>query len=162
SSANLNRNAAPSSRRFGNWRGDFQHAVLEARLRLIGAHAFRQRDQPSKLAVAPLRPIPAFALLLFLSLAFALYEEPLVSHLDLDVVLAQAGQFGAHDNVVVALEDFDSGRPCRQFAEASLLRETESFEHVSDCAIHLFRESPHHPEWAGAEEFTPDKRKEGR
>src|SRR5262249_25746792 len=109
--ANLNRNASPLPRRFGNGRGDFQHSVLEARLRLVGVHTFRQRDQPAELAVAALRAVQAFALLFYFSLALTLYDQPLVGHLDLDVVLAQAGQFGAHDHVVVALEDFDRRRP---------------------------------------------------
>src|SRR5215475_7748177 len=138
SSANLNRNASSSSRRFGNWSGDFQHAVLESRLRLVDVHAFRHRDQPAKLAIASLRPIPAFMLFLFFSLALAMYEQSLVGHLDLDVILAHAGQLGAHDHVVVTLEDVDRRRPGRHFAEASLMRKAEVFNHMPDCAIHLF------------------------
>src|SRR5260370_36794983 len=59
---------------------DLQHAILIARVRLIGLHALRQWDRPVEMAVASFGGMNAAAILLALELAFALQDHLVVVH----------------------------------------------------------------------------------
>ena len=87
-----------------------KHAVLECRLRVLGIHALRQRHETAEAAVGSLRAIDAALILLVLIASLAFEQYPVVGHLDAHVVLRQARQVCAYDELALALEDFDLRR----------------------------------------------------
>src|SRR5215470_9947709 len=118
---------------------DLQYTVVHPRLRLIYIHAFRQRDHPVETSVFDFRPIAAFEALFVLALPLAFDDQAVVRKLDLDIVLIQAGKFGAHDEIVVALEHLHGWRPHLDFAAAGAARNAEALE----GAIQLICKAPH-------------------
>src|SRR5687767_13928758 len=83
-----------------------EHAVLEVRADLARIDGVGQRERPVERAVRPLDPAVALFLHLRVELLVALQDEGAVLDADLDVLAADAGQLGAHHQVmVVGLED---------------------------------------------------------
>src|SRR4030095_2708930 len=146
--ARFNRDAAARALRLRHRDRDLQHTVVHPRLRLIYIDAFRQRDHPVETAIFDFRPVAAFEALFVLALPLAFDDQAVVRKFDLDVVLIQAGKFGAHDEIIVALEDLHGRRPHPDFAGAGAARNTETFE----GAIQLIRKAPHELEWTHAED----------
>src|SRR2546430_674834 len=88
---------------------DLQYAIVERRLRRVAVHAIRQRDGTEEVAIAALAPSALLVVLLPLPLAFE--DEHVVADLAMHVVLRQAGEIGAHDQLPVALLQLDLRRP---------------------------------------------------
>src|SRR5687767_12660651 len=57
---------------------DFEHAIVEVRLRLFGDRAFGQRHDATEAAVAPLASIVPLAFLFLLALAFTLNRDGII------------------------------------------------------------------------------------
>src|SRR5687768_12547014 len=100
-------------RRWCGRHGDLEHAVVEARLGLLGDRAFGQRDHSVEAAVGSLAAIVAFAIFFALALALALDGDGILGDLHRDLVLLQAWQVGSNRQLVVVLvlEDLDLGSP---------------------------------------------------
>src|SRR5262247_795645 len=124
----FNRDAAARAPHLRHRDHDLQYTVVHPRLRLIYIHAFRQRDHPVETSVFDFRSIAAFEALFALALPLAFDDQAVVRKLDLDIVLIQAGKFGAHDDIIIALEDLHGWRPHLDFAAAGAARDAEAFE----------------------------------
>src|SRR5262245_25034610 len=153
----FNRNAAARALHLRHRDRDLQHTVVHPRLRLIYVDAFRQRDHPVETAIFDFRPIAAFEALFMLAPPLAFDDQAVVRKFDPDVVLIQAGKFGAHDEIIVALEDLHVRRPHLDFAGAGAARNIEAFER----AIQLIRKAPHELERTHAEDGARAEREHG-
>lgn len=90
--------------------GDREHSVLHRGLDLIRLGVRRQGESAQELAAAALDAVPGVGLLLALSGALAAdLEDRSVLHLDLDVLLVQAGEIGLEDMSFGGLLPVDAG-----------------------------------------------------
>ena len=87
---------------------DLEHAVPERGLRTLPDDALGQWNRAMELAVFALGVIVPAALLLPFVMALATQHQRVVSQLDLNLVLLQAGELGAHGEPIAVLERFDS------------------------------------------------------
>src|SRR5215207_423004 len=94
--------------------GDFQDAVLEARLDLLLVYALRERDAARERAVAPLGAVEALLPLIGFLPALAGDGEHAILDLDLHVVRGEPGQVRADHQLVPALEHLHRRRPLRE------------------------------------------------
>src|SRR5262249_54877324 len=101
---------------------NLEHAVLDARLRLIGDRALPQRNDAVERAVAALDTIDAVPLLFALLRALTRYRDRIVADLDDDVFGLDAGDAGADDQLAAALDHGDSRRPRHDRRRAGRLR----------------------------------------
>jgi hypothetical protein len=67
----------------------------------------RQRHPAIEFAVGPLTAIVAFTLFIVFVLALAFDRNAVVGDLDVNVILGQAREVGAHYNVFAALKHFN-------------------------------------------------------
>src|SRR6516225_12178682 len=88
---------------------DGEHALLEARLDLVGVNTFRQRKAALERTEGALTEVIVLLLLFFFFLLLALYREAAVDELHLDVFLVHARQLRRQVIGVVLLGDVDSG-----------------------------------------------------
>src|SRR5262249_57905676 len=111
--------------------------VLKTGLRLIRFDSFRQWNASEETAVAALAAMPAFALLLALLFTLTFKRKRVVGNFHFHIVLRQAGQVGAHDELAASFKNLDLRRPHDLTNLATAATEpspdTEVFEH----ALHL-------------------------
>src|SRR5262245_6396709 len=120
----------------GRLQHDFENAVVEVGLGAVGDRALWQRNRSGEAAIRPLGAVIAFSLLLTLLAPFAANRQHVVAHLDVDVVLVDAGQISTDHEVVAPVEHFDVGRPC----PFSL---TEGAAEAAEPAVDLVVEAAH-------------------
>src|SRR5215212_3180760 len=101
--------------------GDREHAPLELRGDGVGVDALGKRQRSAEAAEAALDTEPALALLLVLVAALTRDRQHVVVDLDRHVLLAQPGQVGAQDVVVLGLYEVHRRAPALR--AASLRRE---------------------------------------
>ena len=70
--------------------GNLKNPVVELGSGFVQIGALRQRDTPIKAAIAPLRTLESFSLLVMLALALALNDQGIVCNFDFHVVFVQA------------------------------------------------------------------------
>ncbi|RLN24647.1 hypothetical protein C2845_PM07G03440 [Panicum miliaceum] len=78
--------------------GDREHAVLQAGLHLVRLGVLRQAEPAEELAAAALDAVPLVVLVLLLPAALAADDQDVAFlHLDLDLLLLDAGEVGLED-----------------------------------------------------------------
>src|SRR6266542_3523757 len=90
---------------------DVEQAVGEGCLDLLAVHVVGQREGADKLAVRTLHPMERAPLLLGLALALAAQGQHAAFHLDLDLILLEAGKLRGHEDPVLLLDDVHRRNP---------------------------------------------------
>src|ERR671914_887225 len=90
---------------------DLEHAAVEARADRVGVDALRERQRAGEAAERALDAVVALLVGLMLGLALAGDRERALLDLDLDVLLAHAGQIGPQDEVVAGLHEVHGRHP---------------------------------------------------
>src|ERR1700682_3760021 len=93
-----------------------EHAVVEPRGGVIEVATLGEGNDAGETAVAAFRSVDALLLDVQLGLALALDHKGVIGCLDADVFGRQGGQVGADDELPVAPECLDRGRPDRREA----------------------------------------------
>src|ERR1700731_1560357 len=86
--------------RFQPLQFDFQDAVVEARLNLVGIDTERKLDRARESAVRTLAALPIAVLLLRLRFALAREREHILLEAEIDVIAGNTGQFGRYNDPV--------------------------------------------------------------
>src|SRR5437660_2982655 len=152
---------APPPRLLAQGHRHFQHPVLEFRLRALHVGALGKRDRAGEAAVRTLGAIAAaFLLDLQLGAALALDDQGVVGCLDADVLLLEAGQVGADDELSLTLDHLDRRRPDR---EATALQpgfsERKPAASLLEQPIHVFHHPADERERAGPERQSEPARR---
>src|SRR2546423_15682300 len=93
--------------RFQPLQFDFQDAVVETRLDLVGIDAERQLDRTREGAVRTLAALPVDVLLLRFRLALACQSKHILLQAEIYVFAGNTWQFGGQDHPVFAQSDVD-------------------------------------------------------
>src|SRR4051812_28052672 len=91
-----------------------EHALVKGGGDAVGVDAFGQGERAAELAERALQAVEALALVLVLGLALAGDGEDAVLELDAHVLLGQAGEVGAQDEVIVGLDEVHGRQPAPQ------------------------------------------------
>src|SRR5439155_21648386 len=97
--------------------------------------ALGQRERAGEGAGGPLHAVVALLALLVLGLALTGDREDVVLQLDLDVILAHAGEIGAQDVVVSLLDQVHRGDPAAQ--RAAVARAGGRVEESAEQPVHF-------------------------
>ena len=101
----FNRDLAALALTFRNRHGDFQHAIIELGVHLVGIDGFhRQWNAPPKASVAPFGPVKIGPLFFMFPLAFALEDQSVVGDLYLHILFVDTGKLCTNDELTVSLE----------------------------------------------------------
>src|SRR3954464_11403075 len=114
---------------------DLEHAAVEPGGHRLGVDPLRQRQRAREAAEGALHAVEALVAVLVLGLALARDGERAVLELDVDVVLAHAGEIGAEDEVVAGLDEVHGRHPPAQDVPPGAVR--RCVEHGVEEAVHL-------------------------
>src|SRR4051812_44899859 len=112
-----------------------EHALVEGGCDPVGVDAVRQRQRAAELAEGALHPVEALLLLLVLGLPLAGDGQDVVLELDRDVLLREAGQVGAQDEVLVGLDEVHGRHPAADAAAVGAGR--RGIEERVEQPVHL-------------------------
>src|SRR3954447_4273491 len=113
---------------------DLEHAAVELRGHRLGVDPLRQRERAGERAEGALHAVEALLAVLVLGLALAGDGQRAVLELDVDVVLAHAGEIGAEDEVLGGLDEVHRRHPPAQDVPGAVRR---CVEHGVEQTVHL-------------------------
>src|SRR3954471_22219889 len=114
---------------------DLEHAAVELGADRLGVDALRQRQRAREGAEGALHAVEALLAVLVLGLALAGDGQRAVLELDVDVVLAHAGEIGAEDEVLAGLDEVHRRHPAAQDVPTGAVR--RRVEHGVEETVHL-------------------------